>query len=85
MGRKKGYKERKRGLSYQRRVEAVNRIYERWQAEGLSNREIWYRHVYPAYGICERTFYNLLKASSEEGDAFGVEGTPSLFDFNEDG
>lgn len=80
MGRKKGYKERKRGQSYQRRVDAVNRIYERWRIEGLSNREIWYRHIYPVYGICERTFYNLLKASSETGDAFGVQEAPSLFD-----
>ena len=80
MGRKKGYKEQKRGQSYQRRVDAVNRIYERWRSEGLSNREIWYRHIYPVYGICERTFYNLLKASSEQGDAFGVQEAPSLFD-----
>lgn len=84
MGRKKGYREQKRGQSYQRRVEAVNRIYERWRIEGLSNREIWYRHIYPVYGICERTFYNILKASSETGDAFGAIKQGNLFEGSDD-
>lgn len=70
MGRRKGNRERKRGESYARRVEAVNRIYDRYRGTGLSNREIWHRYIYPEYGICERTFYNLLKASSGEGGCF---------------
>lgn len=80
MSRKKGYREKKRGRSYALRIAAVNEIYERYRKTGLSNREIWYRYVYPVYGICERTFYNLLKASSKEGDAFGASIQPSLFD-----
>lgn len=79
MGRRKGYREKKRGRSYTLRIEAVNRIYEKYRSQGLSNREIWYRYIYPVYGICERTFYNLLKASIRQGDALGASGHPSLF------
>ena len=32
----------------------------------MSNREIWRRYIYPVYGITERTFYNMLKASADE-------------------
>lgn len=53
------------GISYQKRVEEVNRIYDRWARRGVSNREIWRRYVYPLYGISERTFYNMLKASAD--------------------
>lgn len=56
---------KRRGVSYQKRVEEVNRIYDREAPRGLPNREIWRRYVYPLYGISERTFYNLLKASAE--------------------
>lgn len=80
MGRRKTVGVKKRGNSYAIRVSEVNRIYDRYQATGLSNREIWQRHVYPVYGICERTFYNLLKASSKQGDALRADGSPSLFD-----
>lgn len=83
MSRKKGYREKKRGRSYALRIDAVNEIYEKYRKTGLSNREIWYRYVYPVYGICERTFYNLLKASSKEGDAFGTDIQPSLFDYDD--
>jgi len=65
-------------------VAAVNRIYDRYRTEGLSNREIWYRHVYPVYGICERTFYNLLKASARDDVADRIEESPTLFDGMED-
>lgn len=80
MGRRKNNIEKKRGLNYRLRVANVNRIYEKYSEQGLSNREIWRRHIYPLYGICERTFYNLLKASSDPEDALAVVSAPSLFD-----
>lgn len=52
--------ERRRGVSYQKRLRDVNDIYNRHARSGLSNREIWRRYVYPVYGISERTFYNLI-------------------------
>lgn len=58
---------RGKGKSYAKRVAGVNEIYERYSKIGLSNREIWRRHIYPVYGISERTFYNLLKASANPG------------------
>lgn len=51
-------------MSYRKRVEEVNRIYDREARRGLSNREIWRRYVYPVYGLSERAFYYMLKASS---------------------
>lgn len=69
------------GISYRRRVEAINKIYARYCHSGLSNREIWRRYVYPAYGICERAFYSILNVSpgllenSREEDNY-----PKLFD-----
>lgn len=57
---------KRRGVSYKKRVEEVNRIYDREAKRGIPNREIWRRHIYPVYGISERTFYNLLNASAEE-------------------
>ena len=56
---------KRRGVSYQKRVADVNRIYDTHVKEGLSNREIWRRFIYPIYAISERTFYNLLKASAD--------------------
>lgn len=56
---------KRRGVSYQKRVSDVNRIYDTHVREGLSNREIWRRYIYPLYGMSERTFYNLLKAVSD--------------------
>ena len=58
-----GPKKRK-GKSYAKRVADINQIYDTYVRTGLPNREIWKRYVYPKYGICERTFYNLLKALS---------------------
>ena len=55
----------RRGVSYQKRVEEINRIYDQWAKRGVSNREIWRRYVYPTYAITERTFYNILNASAE--------------------
>lgn len=57
---------KRRGVSYKKRVEDVNRIYDREVRRGIPNREIWRRYIYPVYGITERTFYNLLNASAEE-------------------
>ncbi|MCR4699745.1 MAG: hypothetical protein K5757_02155 [Bacteroidaceae bacterium] len=57
-----GIKKRK-GKSYAKRVADINLIYDTYVKTGLPNREIWKRYIYPKYGISERTFYNLLKAS----------------------
>lgn len=65
---------RGKGKSYAKRVAGVNEVYERYSKIGLSNREIWRRHIYPVYGISERTFYNLLKASVTPG----MESLPEL-------
>lgn len=53
---------KRHGVSYQKRVADINRIYDLHAGRGIPNREIWRRYVYPVYGISERTFYNLLKA-----------------------
>lgn len=58
--------ERRRGVSYLKRVADINRIYEQWSRTGLSNREIWRRYIYPIYGISERTLYNMLKKDVSE-------------------
>lgn len=55
----------RRGLSYQKRVTDINRIYDDHVRRGLSNREIWRRFIYPVYAISERQFYNILNASAE--------------------
>ena len=54
---------KRRGISYQKRVADINRIYDQYAKNGVPNREIWRRYVYPVYGISERTFYNILHAS----------------------
>lgn len=56
---------KRKGKSYAKRVADIEQIYDTYVRTGLSNREIWKRYVYPKYGICERTFYNLLKASAD--------------------
>lgn len=80
-------KGRKRpGISYQKRALEINRIYETHAKEGIPNREIWRRFVYPVYGISERTFYNLLKAPMKPGFLTPIIQYPSLFDnLDEDG
>lgn len=71
----------RKGRSYEMRVAAVNEIYDTWVKTGLSNREIWRRYIYPQYGICERTFYSLLKASTNPllEDKSGLEREGLLF------
>ena len=54
----------KRGMSYRKRVEDINRIYDEHARSGLSNREIWRRYIYPVYWISERTFYNIMNATA---------------------
>jgi hypothetical protein len=58
-------RERRRGVSYQKRVHDINAIYDRYAKTGLSNREIWRRYIWPTYMISERTLYNLLKAPEQ--------------------
>lgn len=72
-----GKKRKRRGLSYAKRVEDINRIYEHYARTGLSNREIWRRYIYPKYAICERTYYNLLKAQAPS--AADMQGQGFLF------
>lgn len=74
-------KQRRKGLSYKKRVADIIRIYQEHERDGLSNREIWRRHIYPRYGISERTLYNLFNASAEEKNTIEDEQL-SLFDFN---
>lgn len=71
---------KKRGMSYRKRVAEINRIYEQYARSGLSNREIWRRHIYPAYGICERTFYNIMNATARLENPVVASDMPSLFD-----
>ena len=53
------------GCSYAKRVKEVNEIYDKYARMGLSNRAIWRRHIWPVYGISEKTFYNYINASAE--------------------
>lgn len=55
---------KRHGVSYQKRVKEINKIYDNYASRGIPNREIWRRYIYPIYGISERTFYNVLKAPS---------------------
>ncbi len=74
---------KRRGVSYKKRVEEVNRIYDREVRRGIPNREIWRRYIYPAYGITERTFYNILNASAEEKNKI-ADDTRQLLFFKDD-
>lgn len=80
---------KRKGKSYAKRVADINDIYDTYAKTGLPNREIWRRYVYPKYGISERTFYNLLKASTdpriEEKLELSAEGFlfPELFSEDE--
>lgn len=71
-------------MSYRKRVETINRIYDRYARSGLSNREIWRRYIYPDYGISERTFYNIMNATVGEGNPVVASDMPSLFDVIDD-
>ena len=74
---------KRRGVSYKKRVADINRIYDQHAKEGVPNREIWRRYIYPVYGICERTFYNLISASVEPGNDI-PDDMLSLFNFDEE-
>lgn len=71
---------KKRGISYKKRVTEINRIYDRYARSGLSNREIWRRYIYPVYGICERSFYNMMNATAGLENPVVASDMPSLFD-----
>lgn len=74
----------KRGMSYRKRVEDINRIYDHYARSGLSNREIWRRYIYPVYAISERTFYNIMNATAGFETPVVASDMPSLFDFLDD-
>lgn len=74
----------KRGMSYRKRVEEINRIYDQYARSGLSNREIWRRYIYPAYWISERTFYNIMNATAGPESPVVASDAPSLFDMLDD-
>lgn len=74
----------RRGLSYQKRVADINRIYDRYARSGLSNREIWRRYIYPVYAISERTFYNIMNATAGSESPVVASDMPSLFDMLDD-
>lgn len=69
-----------RGMSYRKRVEGINRIYDQHARSGLSNREIWRRYIYPVYFISERTFYNMMNATAGSENPVVASDMPSLFD-----
>ena len=71
------------GVSYQKRVRDVNRIYDKYAKLGYSNRVIWQRFVYPVHPVSERTFYNLLKASCDQKNELPKELT-LFFDFDDE-
>ena len=71
---------KKRGISYEKRVVEINRIYDLYARSGLSNREIWRRYIYPIYGICERSFYNMMNAMAGLENPVVASDMPSLFD-----
>lgn len=75
---------KKPGMSYNKRVADINRIYDQHARDGIPNREIWRRYIYPVHGICERTFYNLLKASTKPGFSETSPELPNLFDMLKD-
>lgn len=71
------------GISYQKRITEINRIYDKYAKSGLSNREIWRRYVHPIFGISERTFYNAMNAIANPRNSIAQPETPSLFDWFE--
>lgn len=75
---------KRRGVSYKKRVEEINRIYDQHAKRGIPNREIWRRYVYPVYAITERTFYNILNASADESKKIADEETRQLLLFNDE-
>lgn len=47
--------------SVAKRWREINAIYNNHSKDGLTNREIWKRFIFPVYGISERQMYNILK------------------------
>lgn len=74
---------KRHGVSYQKRVADINRIYDQYVKTGVPNREIWRRYIYPVYGISERTFYNILTASADPKNDL-PEDTQLFFNFGEE-
>ncbi len=70
----------KRGMSYRKRVEDINRIFDQHSKSGLTNREIWRRYIYPVYWISERTFYNIMNATAGLENPVVASDMPGLFD-----
>lgn len=60
------------GRSYVNRVNDIIKIYDEHARDGLSNREILRRFIYPKYFICERTFYNIVNASANNRVIDGI-------------
>lgn len=77
-------KRRRRGMCYRKRVADINRMYDLHAGEGLSNREIWRRYIYPVFAISERTLYHILNASADSGKEIEAEDW-TLFDMKEIG
>lgn len=76
----KGMGVKRSGRGYEKRVADINRVYDMYARSGLSNREIWRRYIYPVYGICERTLYNVINASCVTGNAVKMEAEGFLFE-----
>lgn len=47
--------------SVAKRWREINEIYDKHAKDGISNREIWRKYIYPKYAICERQMYTILK------------------------
>lgn len=71
-------------MSYSKRVADINRVYDLHAGEGLTNREIWRRYIYPVFAVSERTLYNILKASADPRREIKEEEW-TLFDMKEIG
>ena len=50
-----------KGISVKKRWREINEIYNEKVKTGVTNRYIWLKFIYPAYGISERQMYNILK------------------------
>lgn len=73
---------KRHGRSYAKRVAEINQIYDLHAKSGLPNREIWRRYIYPVYGICERSFYRMLKCPVPDRTEMVQQGFlfPDLFE-----
>lgn len=74
---------KRRGTMYRKRVADVNRIYDRYAKEGVSNVEIWRRYIYPVYEMSERTYYRMLNAAARVGESAAASDMPCLFDLSD--